>query len=623
MFSKFGIESLIALENDLISKSIADLLNQKDSFVQIEQNTIDAINKHLPHIAANVHHRTLLNLFYTFVINKYPSACSSAMTICFNTSSSKCREIPDIDIESIIDACEQLHISFLNSKFTFNIHKSLSRLKSKERLVELGAVYTKPLIAKEIVKDTLSRVDKPIEEVKILDFACGTGRFYENIISSFPSATSAILSNIYAIDIDIDALLITRLKALSYFSELSTETCEIISRHIINKDALRKNTSFFPDERYISQNDLEGLTEGGFDAIVSNPPYLVLKPNKSKTGASNTNKIQEQVSYFRSCGHYQYSIEGMLNLYKLSIERMLQMLKPGGILGVICPSTLFGDVSASKLRKHLLTKNQVYCIRFFAERIPLFENVNQATNIFILKKDGITSNISISENNESFEISLNLIEELFHENLEIPTIKSKEWDILRKLSSMKKLKHHKFIRNRRGELDLTLCKKYITCQKTPLRLVRGNMISDNGIKDINGEYVIEYFVTTRSKAYQEHDFNKKRLICQQVSNGGLKRRLKFVYCSDSDILGNSCNYISSDEETLAKLYLILNSSILNWRFKITSSNNHINNYELGELPIVDLSLVDSEFSFSSQNDLDEYIGSLYGLTSDEIKLVAL
>ncbi len=149
------------------------------------------------------------------------------------------------------------------------------------------------------------------------------------------------------------------------------------------------------------------------------------------------------------------------------------------------------------------------------------------------------------------------------------------------------------------------------------------MISDNGIKDINGEYVMEHFVTTRSKAYQEHDFNKKRLICQQVSNGGLKRRLKFIYCSDSDILGNSCNYISSDEETLAKLYLILNSSILNWRFKITSSNNHINNYELGELPIVDLSLVDSEFTFSSQNELDEYIGSLYGLTLDEIKMVAL
>lgn len=623
MFSKFGIESLIALENDLINKSIMDSFNQKDSFVQIEQHTIDEINMHLPHIAANVHHETLLNLFYTFVINKFPRACSSAMTICFSTSSSKCQEIPNIDIENIIDVCEQLHISFLNSKFTFNIHKSLNRLKSKERLVELGAVYTKPFIAKDIVKDTLSRVDKPIEEVKILDFACGTGRFYENIISLFPSATSAILSNIYAIDIDIDALFITRLKALSYFSELSTETCEIISRHIINKDALRINTPFYTDEQYISPNDLDGLTKEGFDAVVSNPPYLVLKPNKSKIGASNINKIREQVSYFRSCGHYKYSIEGMLNLYKLSIERILQMLKPGGILGVICPSTLFGDVSASNLRKHLLCNNKVYCIRFFAERIPLFENVNQATNIFILKKKDITSDISISENNDIFEININLIKELFPEKLEIPAIKSEEWNILRKLSSMKKLKHHKFIRNRRGELDLTLCKKYITCQKTPLRLVRGNMISDNGIKDINGEYVMEHFVTTRSKAYQEHDFNKKRLICQQVSNGGLKRRLKFIYCSDSDILGNSCNYISSDEETLAKLYLILNSSILNWRFKITSSNNHINNYELSELPIVDLSLVDSEFTFSSQNELDEYIGSLYGLTLDEIKMVAL
>lgn len=118
MFSKFGIESLIALGNDLINKSIMDSFNQKDSFVQIEQHTIDEINMHLPHIAANVHHETLLNLFYTFVINKFPRACSSAMTISFSTSSSKCQEIPNIDIENIIDVCEQLHISFLNSKFT-------------------------------------------------------------------------------------------------------------------------------------------------------------------------------------------------------------------------------------------------------------------------------------------------------------------------------------------------------------------------------------------------------------------------------------------------------------------------------------------------------------------------
>ena len=194
---------------------------------------------------------------------------------------------------------------------------------------------------------------------------------------------------------------------------------------------------------------------------------------------------------------------------------------------------------------------------------------------------------------------------------------------MRKLSSLKKLKQIPSIRNRRGELDLSLCKEFVTLSKTPYRLVRGNMIGDTEIKDINGEFVLETFIPTRSKDYRTYDFNRKRLICQQISNGGLRRRLKFIYCSSSDILGNSCNYISSDEETLAKLYLILNSSVLNWRFKITSSNNHINNYELDELPIIDLNKVDASFSYSSQEELDEYIGRLYGLSKDERKLIAI
>lgn len=160
---------------------------------------------------------------------------------------------------------------------------------------------------------------------------------------------------------------------------------------------------------------------------------------------------------------------------------------------------------------------------------------------------------------------------------------------------MKKLKQIHSIRNRRGELDLSLCKEYVTSSQTPYRLVRGNMIGDTEVKDINGEFVLESFIPTRSKDYCTFDFNRKRLICQQISNGGLRRRLKFIFCAPSDILGNSCNYISSDEETLAKLHLILNSSVLNWRFKITSSNNHINNYELDELPIVDLNKVDASF----------------------------
>lgn len=616
------IKRLIAFEDKLIYQEAANLLNSEDPFAPISTEVLEFANAKVPEIAARIHHEYLLELISIYISDKFSNA-GVVMRSCFDTDLINNANVSIQDIDTIPTLCEQLHISFLNSKFSLSLKSAKVRSKSKEQLIELGAVYTQTHIAKSIVDDTFANLSVPLKDAKVLDFACGTGRFYENVIPHFEDRRMAVLSNVYAIDLDINALNITRLKALSFIDSISEEECLTLCKHIVLKDGLRKNNSFFPESLHISSEDLDGLTEAGFDAIVSNPPYLVLKPNKSKAGVGGSDKIQEQVTYYRTCGFYQYSIEGMLNLYQLAIERMLQMLKPGGELGIICPSTLFGDVSAKKLRKHLLLRNKVRSIRFFAEKIPLFENVNQATNIFILEKGGSTSDISISEEEDVFEVNISLVKELFPDNLEIPTIKSLEWDILRKLSSLKKLKQIPSIRNRRGELDLSLCKEFVTLTHTPYRLVRGNMIGENEVKDINGEFVLESFIPTRSKDYRTFDFNRKRLICQQISNGGLRRRLKFIYCASSDVLGNSCNYISSDEETLAKLYLILNSSVINWRFKITSSNNHINNYELDELPIIDLNKVDASFSYSSQEELDEYIGTLYGLTKDERKLIAI
>lgn len=463
--------------------------------------------------------------------------------------------------------------------------------------------------------------------MKILDFACGTGRFYENIIEILfnkfgISPEKSILNFVYAIDIDPIAVNITRLKAISRLAEITEEKIQSISEHIICRNALIRGDIFETEPTFLKSTDCDGLINSKFDAIVSNPPYLVLKLNKNKYGDSISNRIQKQVSYFRNSGNYHYSIEGMLNYYQLSIEAMLTMLKPNGEMGVICPSSLFADISATKLRKHLLRKHKLRKIKYFSEKEQLFENVTQATNIFYLQKSGKTDIIEIEENKNCFLVDIHLVEQLFPEQMEIPFIAEMEWRILEKMAGFRKIKQFANIRNRRGELDLTLYKKYITNQKTPYRLVRGNMISEKEIKDINSEFVEESFLQIKSEDFLKNDFQRTRLVCQQISNAGLKKRLKFVFCEENDILANSCNYLTADEITLKKMYLILNSNILNWRFKITSTNNHINNYELAELPIADLNNIDENFDYTTQNELDNYIGQFYKLTAEEIKFIS-
>jgi hypothetical protein len=97
--------------------------------------------------------------------------------------------------------------------------------------------------------------------------------------------------------------------------------------------------------------------------------------------ANLQNKILNEIQFFRTSGIYQYSIEGMLNYYQLSIEMIIRLTKQNGQVGIICPSTLFADLTSAKLRKHILNYHKLHSIRYYPESANLFENVSQSTVI--------------------------------------------------------------------------------------------------------------------------------------------------------------------------------------------------------------------------------------------------
>lgn len=533
----------------------------------------------------------------------------------------------DLDIDIIPQICEELHILYLNSSFSYKNGK-YTRKKSKVNLIETGSVYTPSQIAHEIVSYTLANVKNSVQNLaslKLLDFAVGTGRFYREVVRVLNDKYGvvpdvAILNCIYAVDIDSVAVNISRLWAFSMLQEKSLSNAHVISMHIICRNALLKD-ALFSEGNAVKRSDADGLFYGGFDAIVSNPPYLVLKPNAKKMEAEMVESINNMVSYFKQSPYYKYSVEGMLNLYQLSLEAMIGMLKDHGEMGIICPSTLFADISASKLRRFLLLRNSVTHVKYFSEDDPMFQNVTQATCIFHLTKGKSTSSINIEQGGKNYVISLDDVQKVFSKNLEIPSVDKTEWNILRKLNTMPRLKNVTSIRNKRGELDLSLFKNYITTSPTPYRLVRGNMIRQNGIDDVNHEYVMSEFLEKKSTDYKSHDLGHVRLICQQISNQTQKKRLNFVFCEKTDILGNSCNYISSSEENLKLIGVVLNSALLNWRFKITSTNNHINNYELDELPIINIKELPADIFQVSNLDREKIICRLYGLTEEETQFI--
>lgn len=533
---------------------------------------------------------------------------------------------------------ENLHTNFLNTEIV--IKNGLFRFEnSKLNSKNTGSIYTKSSIAREICQNTIKNNNvsiNNINNIRILDFASGTGRFYiemlDILVNSFKiSEKQLILKNLYAIDIDEIATNILRLKVCNYFDNLQVNDLEILFKNIICKNILINQTlSLFQtnNELFNPLSDFKDILQnGGFDIVVSNPPYAILKVNKKNViqkAYQNyyqelTAKINNEINYFNNSGCYQYAIEGMLNYYKLSIEKILTLCNKNANIGIICPATLFTDCSSKKIRKYLLLYNEISEINYFQEKANLFDNVSQATVIFYLTRNKTTNDIKIISGQDSFNININDIKKSFS-NLEIPYINKIGWTILHKLTKFKKLKENTNIRNKRGELDLTLYKDFITNSPTKFRLVRGNMISEeNGIINKNNEYVLENFIDKKSEDYLNNDFNQARLICQQISNIDSKKRLNFTVSESHDIIANSCNYLTiKNKHSLTTLLAIMNSYLLNWRFKISSGNNHINNYELDELPIIDY---DQNFKSNNKLDLNIEICKKYNLSNEETEYI--
>ncbi|RTQ44661.1 hypothetical protein EJV47_27615 [Hymenobacter gummosus] len=640
-----NIEQLIAFEDKYINQVVALYLS---AYPDVEQLSEEEINALLvtpgPDNVVHAAHNAFMRLVAQASLTKSGSQQLSVAVelVCGQDSESPSLASLVSPPTATAAELEQLHMEYLGSEF--NMRQGITtRKKSKLFIKETGAVYTLPEICREIVSRTIERaVSAGVEpgDIKCLDFAAGTGRFYFIALDILHIEHQLPLEHIlthslYAVDLDETAVLVLKYRLVEQLTSKGISLSEDIFKNIVVRNALMPGTGLLDSKHGINLfGDYDEVSaRGGFDVVFSNPPYCLLKANK-KGGHEHLAqhyqrqqaRIQGEISFFRTSGLYQYSVEGMLNYYQLSIEMILRLTRQGGRLGIICPSSLFADLTAAKLRQHLLTRHQVEGITYFPESARLFEGVAQATVIFYAQKGGATNRLQVSlpGSNSSFSVDLATIKRVFDKNLEVPLIDETGWSILSKLAAHKRLKEVPFIRNRRGELDLTLFKAYITSTDTGWNLIRGSMLGKDGISRNYTEFVeAEAFLLKKSADYRAHDFGKPRLVCQQVSNMDIQRRVRFLLCGPQDILGNSCNYLTStrDQDDLVALQTLLNSALLNWRFKVTSSNNHINNYELDELPILDLDVLKTAQLTDDEQANDRVICALYGLSEEETNYI--
>lgn len=473
---------------------------------------------------------------------------------------------------------------------------AMSQLERKRT----GSYYTDFRLTDAMIEELVQKIiadKKDIETLSFLEPCAGAGNFVFSYLKKIASLNlskrkiKTLLSNLYVCDINKNALK-TYSKNLTLFAKIyfDIDLDESYFDSHIGKGLLvnvqDKELSYIPLEKCFPN------LKKKFDVVVTNPPYKNLKAEQDQY----TNKAdfeEDKKKYFdlyETIKHnFSYSLDGILNLYKLFVEAIVdQYAKKNAYISLLIPLTILSDKTSEKLRTHLLAQKNIISVKVIGENSG-FIDAQQALSAILLENKKGTKTIKLCKNycvNPNQETVIN-IKDIMNEGTgnSIFAINESEYNTLKHLRKFPTVKDLPFISNLRGELDLTLYRDFITTEKTDYKLLRGRNIGEYFISD-SDEFVKNDFIKKTNKK----DFIKnERIICQQIVNINKKKRVNFSYIPQGFVLGNSCNFISvAKNEYGIDIFTLLglfNSSIINWYFKLTSSNNHINNYEIATFPI--------------------------------------
>jgi hypothetical protein len=201
-----------------------------------------------------------------------------------------------------------------------------------------------------------------------------------------------------------------------------------------------KNKEGKPNKRALTIKDIEAQhpfhwgyefdeilnKRGGFDAIITNPPWEIFKPQAKEFFAEHSDLVtknkmtikdfeKEQAKlmkdadiraawieyqnrfpyvslYFRGSSQYKNQISVVngkkagsdINLYKLFTEQCFNLLRSGGECGIVIPSGIYTDLGTKQLREMLFGEAEITGLFCFENRKEIFEGVDSRFKFVVL-----------------------------------------------------------------------------------------------------------------------------------------------------------------------------------------------------------------------------------------------
>jgi hypothetical protein len=305
-------------------------------------------------------------------------------------------------------------------------------IEEKPEVRKAGGVYYTPrYIVEYIVEQTVGKMlagRKPEEtlQLRFLDPACGSGSFllrvFERVCEHWQQwlmdnpgkrrkdwcwleekantlhltarlKRRILRETIYGVDLDPQAVEVTQLSL--YLKMLEGETSETLQREqewfkddepILPplQENIKCGNSLIASDFSLVSEDLvrvhafdwnvgfrDILKAGGFDAVVGNPPYVLLQTMEERSVFAYFSEI------FRSA---RYKID----TYQVFMERALNLTREGGRFGFITPNSFLRNKHAIELRSLFLEASEVVALRTFY--YPVFKGASVDTCILIARK---------------------------------------------------------------------------------------------------------------------------------------------------------------------------------------------------------------------------------------------
>ncbi len=375
----------------------------------------------------------------------------------------------------------------------------------------------------------------------------------------------------------------------------------------------------------------------GFDCIIGNPPYMQVKKG-----------LYSSIFYPFSEG----KDIGKQNTYKVFIELGFNLTKQKGLISLITQSSIMCDCSAQFTRELLLKYCQIHYFVEFNKKQKLFSNVIQGVCILEFLKDRPNKEhaFKIAINNTQIQMNQIQYEQIKQDEIlkffplyEIPLIKSGEMEIVRKIKTDKILFRDLLEKSLQGNIN-TIHLKAIQDQK-----------ETNG-RIYKGANCHRYFLDTQylfakdnqiTQQIFEKNYYQNIIVTQNITGTSDAYRIhaNLIEVKNQEILFlDTCNLSYCKEREHAKFLVgLLNSRLLDWLFRKTSTNNHVNLYELETLPIPQITksnkptadkiivLVDKILQTKEKDpkantqrlekEIDALVYQLYNLTDEEIKII--